>query len=166
MGITGCEYAYLLVFQRDTTRYLSPLRIEADWKLIEKNNRLLANFGAKYVEKDIPPPFSSLDDLRIAYPSEDQGKTKKAPEHIVSRYHALKQVRERFGQLGKLEDSLKIDLQKAMGKAELLVDGDQKLASWKSQTRNRFDTVRFKQEHPKLYKQYLTKNTTRVFRLS
>lgn len=53
-----------------------------------------------------------------------------------------------------------------MGDAELLLgETDTKLASWKTQSRNRFDTSRFREVHPQLYQEYTNENQIRIFRL-
>ncbi|NGP75596.1 YqaJ viral recombinase family protein [Balneolaceae bacterium YR4-1] len=167
MGVLGLDYGYLQVFLRDTAVYLQPLRIEADHKVIQANNERLADWWDKYITRDQPPPLSCLDDVTLRWPSGAAGKAAKAAPDTVNRYYALKQVEERLTGLKLLRESLQLDLKKAIGDAELLVGDDgQKLASWKNQSRNRFDTARFRQDHPKLYKEYTKQNTTRVFRLS
>jgi predicted phage-related endonuclease len=164
--LSDADFAYLMVFLRDTAQYLDPLKVPRDEEFIRSNNQSLANWWNRYVEADQPPPMANDEDLKIRYPSTNEGKAVEASDHIIRRYHALKQVKERLSDLKDLRQSIEMDLKTAMGDAEQLVHENELLATWKTQSRSRFDTTRFREEErPELYKEYTTENQYRVFRL-
>ena len=93
--------------------------------------------------KEIELPMSALDTL----------------EH----YLAAKAQRE---QAEKTEDLLKAELCNVMGDAEYGLIQDQLVCSWKSSTRESFDSKAFKAAHPALFDKFKKTATVRTFRVA
>ena len=93
--------------------------------------------------KEIELPMSALDTL----------------EH----YLAAKEQRE---QAEKTEDLLKAELCNIMGSAEYGLIQDQLVCSWKSSTRESFDSKAFKAAHPALFDKFKKTSTVRTFRVA
>lgn len=165
LSVTGLRYAYLQVYYRDECTYSKPLLILRDDSMIAEMNQKLAGWWCKYVEGDIAPPMESLEDLKIAYPDSEPDSSKQASNSILQSYKALKSVRERIAQLKELKSSYEQDLKEFMGDAETLLDGEDRLATWKSSKRRRFSTLDFKGDYPQLYKEYTNTNQIRMFRI-
>jgi hypothetical protein len=81
----GHQVGWLVVFQRDTARYLGPLKVPREQEFIESNNQALADWWNHYVETDTPPPMQP-DDLTIRYPSANEGSQAEASSHIKGRH--------------------------------------------------------------------------------
>lgn len=165
LSVTGLEYAYLQVYYRDECTYSKPLFILRDDSMIGKMNQKLSSWWIKYVEGDTAPPMESSEDLKIAYPDSEPESTKQATDSIRQSYQALKSVRERIAQLKDLKSSYENDLKEFMGEAETLLDGEDRLATWKTSKRRRFSTSDFKDDYPQLYKEYTNPKQIRIFRI-
>lgn len=165
LSVTGLKYAYLQVYYRDECTYSKPLLILRDDSMIAEMNQKLATWWCKYVEGDMAPPMESSEDLKIAYPDSEPGSSKQATNSIRQSYKALKSVRERIAQLKHLKSSYEQDLKEFMSDAETLLDGEDRLATWKSSKRRRFSTSDFKGDYPQLYKEYTNTNLIRMFRI-
>jgi len=118
LGVTGFEYAYLQVYHRDDCTYSKPLLILPDRDQIEQTNQRLAEWWTTYIKGDTPPPLTSQDDLKLKYPTAEDGKTVQATDDIIRKFHALKQVRERIGQMEDLKESFEMDIKGFMGDGE------------------------------------------------
>lgn len=161
--ITGFEYAYLQIYERNSCIYHDPVFIERDEYLIQRNRQKLIEFWHNHILEDQPPDFQNSEDLKIAYPQEDQDKVIEASDEIFNRWLTLKQVRQRKKELQELETSLKNELKEEMGDAEELnYDGEQ-LCTWKSSSRRRFSVSSFREDHPDLYDHYAKEKQTRRF---
>lgn len=165
LGITRYDFAYLLVYYRDTCTYSKPLLIEPNHELIDSNNQQLAKWWKQYVEQDQPPPLSNEDDLKLRYPTSEEGSSIEASEKILLKHASLKQVRQRIKDLEELKGSLELDIKEFMGDKELLQSGQRQLASWKQSDRSYFDSVSFREDYPELYKEYKSTTSTRTFRI-
>ncbi|TYP94864.1 putative phage-type endonuclease [Fodinibius salinus] len=166
LNVLNLDYCYLQLFFRDSATYPPPLLILRDDSMIAEMNQKLSSWWVKHVEGDIAPPMESSEDLKIAYPDSEPDSSKQATDSIRRSYNALKNVRERISQLKDLKSSYEHDLKEFMGDTETLLDGNnQRLATWKSSNRRRFSTSDFKDDYPKLYKEYANTNKIRIFRI-
>jgi len=165
LSVTGLQYAYLQVYYRDECTYSKPLLILRNDSMIAEMNQKLSSWWVKHVEGDVAPPMESSEDLKIAYPDSEPDSSKQATDSIRQSYKALKSVRERISQLKDLKSSYERDLKEFMGDNETLLDGDDRLATWKTSKRRRFSTSDFKDDHPQLYKEYGKTNQIRIFRI-
>jgi predicted phage-related endonuclease len=93
--------------------------------------------------KEIELPMSALDTLE--------------------NYLAIKTQRE---QLETTEDLLKAELCNVLGDAEYGLIQDELVCSWKSSTRESFDSKAFKAAHPALFDKFKKTTTVRTFRVA
>jgi hypothetical protein len=93
--------------------------------------------------KEIELPMSALDTLE--------------------NYLAIKTQRE---QLEASEDLLKAELCNVLGDAEYGLIQDELVCSWKSSTRESFDSKAFKAAHPALFDKFRKTSTVRTFRVA
>lgn len=94
-----------------------------------------------------PPSVSNLDDVALAYPSDD-GTTVQADQQVMTAVRELMGVRAQLKALGQREKDLKFEVASSMGAASTLVEGDQVVATYKGQSRETVDTKRLRAEYP------------------
>jgi|GEM_PF-1770454 len=165
LNVLNLDYCYLQLFFRDTATYPPALLILRDESMIAEMNQKLSSFWTNHIEGDQPPPMSSNDDLKIAYPDSEPDSSKQATDRILQSYKALKSVRQRIAQLKELKSSYEQNLKEFMGDKETLLEGDERLATWKTSQRRRFSTSDFKDDYPQLYKEYANTKQIRMFRI-
>ena len=62
------------------------------------------------------------------------------------------------------KSQIELDIKKSMGEKEMMVSEDgEVLSTWKSSITNRFDTKKFKTEHPLDYSNYINATESRRF---
>jgi putative phage-type endonuclease len=135
-----------------------------DQELFDVVAEHLRSFWFNNVIADVPPEPSSLLEIEQFY-KKDNGDAVTATAEVAEateRREALKTA--------KKETEAAIDEQEAiikghMGEHAILVDQfGTKLATWKNQTANRFDSTAFKKAHPELHAAFTKQSESRVFR--
>lgn len=120
-------------------------------------------FWENHVLKQIPPEKTEKE-LLEQFPR-DNGKTVEATTEILIEFNhliALKEARKQLDEkIEKLENFLKIQI----GENQQMNAGEIKLFTFQSQKTKRFDSNKFKEDHPDLYKMYLKETENRVLRL-
>ena len=163
--LTGYDYAYLFVFERDTAEYHHPKLIERDKGRIKQNTDRLIEWWHRYVVQDQPPEPVNTDDTLLLYPESHDSVVTEASEHVLAQLHNLRKIKDRKKELDQQEEALKTTIQEYMGSAEKLVYGGQTLATWKNQQSVRLDSRKLKQEQPDIYQKFSQTNHTRRFTL-
>lgn len=124
------------------------------------------NFWHNHVLKEVAPDPINMDDAINLWQHANNDKAITAEGNIK---HAFDKVRDIKTQIKKLELELKnqlLPIYEAMKDAAILNDEyGNTLATWKTQTSNRFNTTTFKKERQDIYNQYLTTTETRVFKI-
>jgi len=132
-------------------------------KLIIEGTRA---FWYDYVKANVMPPFQTYDDVYGVYPISDPALVKTADSAMILAVQRLRDLGNESKRFDKEKYLIKKFIAAKMGSCEKLVDLDgNELLSWKSQSANRFDTAKFKELHPDLYKQFTRSSDSRVFRL-
>ena len=166
LALTGYELAFLQIYERDTCRFLEPIRIERDEDLIIYMESKLITWWNTYMldgsEGRRPEPINGEDTL-ILYPESSPEQVVEITPAGYSLYQELFEVRDRKADLIKQEEHLKTKLKEKLGKAERLVLSGETIVSWKSQSTTRLDSSAIKREHPDFYKQYSKTTKTRRF---
>lgn len=118
-----------------------------------------------HVETRLPPDPINLHDADKRWPhSAERGVTASA--EIVLAIEQLKQLRKAEKEACEKADAAELTLKTYMGEADCLTDAQgRRLASWKSQTRDGFDTKAFAEAHPDLVAQFRRISSFRVFRV-
>lgn len=102
-----------------------------------------------------PLPYT-VDDVMLKYPRHIEGKCIQAGEDILRNVERLKEVRDELKRFNDEKDSLEDSLKMSMLDAELLMDGDRVVATWKTaKDSQRFNAKRFTAENPELAKAYI-----------
>ena len=139
--------------------------IERDDELIETIQTRLVQFWEEHVVPRVPPPPVNVDDLSMLYPK-DLTDTKLAEEWLWETCQKIKALDHKIKGYGIDRDLLALSVKSFMGDASVLADDEGKaLATWKAPKDSKvFNMELFKDEQPKLHKQYLeTRPNSRRF---
>jgi putative phage-type endonuclease len=164
MAVTECPAALLACLVGGQRLELREVRLDVD--VVEAMLEREADFLG-YVRRDSPPPpdgsDSARDAIRALHP-ESSGKTIRLDR---ATWEACKELRARKSQLDAVKRQaaeLQQVVELAMGDAETAVSPlDTPAARWPNVVSKRFDTTRFRQDHPALYDEYAVAKTTRRF---
>lgn len=164
--LTGYQYGYLQIMERDTGYFHDPIYIERNEELIAINTQKVIEWWEDHVMADVPPDAMTDEDLLILYPDAKQGETVEANPRLYAYYEQLRKVRERLDEYKTHKESLEHLLKEELGSAERMELAGRTLLSWKNSTQRRFDTITFRKEYPQLYKEFLKETTTRRFTIN
>lgn len=84
-------------------------------------------------------------------------------DSLEEKFAQLRHIRSELASYKELEDQLKAEICEAMGEADTATIGGRTVATWKSQTRDTFDTKAFRAAHPELASQFTKQTNTRSF---
>lgn len=134
----------------------------------EELAKLLTERAAAFwhlVETDTPPEPVTLTDTALRWP-QSQGRTVVANDSITHAVGDLKKGREQEAEIKAKNDATEVMLKAFMGDAGGLIDAHHHLlATWRTQTANRFNIAGFTEAYPELAAQYRKTSEYRVFRL-
>jgi len=166
MAVTGAERWYLAVLVLNKAFHVFTIeRDEAEIAALVEAERY---FWHEHVLKQVPPtPDGSESTSEIIKQFFPEARQKDSvpifgyEDKIRSYLDLDAQIKE----LERQQEALRQELQLAIGDAEIgRAQGYS--VEWKNQTRQTFDTTRFKKEQAELYKQYLKPaQTVRVFKI-
>lgn len=162
MVVTGFKRFHIgaLVGGNDARHYVVDFDPELAGMLIARA-RLFWN----YVETRTPPDPKTLADTARRWPRSLERSIVATP-NIIESIRELKTKRAEEKCAGEQADAIEVSLKAFMSDASAVTDGNhQLLATWRSQSRTRFDVGRFTAEHPEFVSQYQSTNEFRVFRL-
>lgn len=86
-------------------------------------------------------------------------------DSLKDKFSQLRHVRSELASYKELEDKLKAEICEAMGDADTATISGRTVATWKSQTRETFDSKAFRIAHPELATQFTKQTNTRTFLL-
>lgn len=139
--------------------------IPFDQELFDGVSQHLTDFWFNHVIADVPPAPQSLIEIDRYY-ARDNGDCITAEDNVVealNRRDDLRAAKKDTEAAIEAEDAI---IKGFMGDNALLVDRyGAKLASWKNQTTNRFDSTAFKKVHPDLHAEFTKQSESRVFRV-
>lgn len=119
----------------------------------------------KHVETKQPPDPVTLADTDLRWP-QSHGRVVIANESIVHAIDQLKELRGAEGEACKKADDIEVMLKAFMGDAAGLSDAHHNvLATWRTQSANRFNVSEFVAAYPDLAAQFRKISEYRVFRL-
>lgn len=122
------------------------------------------HFWKHHILTDITPSPTNLKDIQSLYPkSEPKGcpVTKEIEDSLL----ALASLKPGMRVLLEREEKYKLHIMDYMKDSDTILDGENILATWKTQNRSNLDIDRLKKEHPEIYDKYKKEQTTRVFRM-
>ena len=163
MIVTGWKRFHLaaLVGGNDARHYIIDFDPELGQMLVAR-----ARAFWEYVETNTPPNPTTLEDAKKRWPVALMDQAIMATEGIDFAFNKLKEFRDEEQDAKKRADDLEVSIKAFMGEAALLTNNKHEaLATWRQQSRERFDEGKFTREHPQLACQYRTQSTFRVFRM-
>lgn len=161
MEIFDVDFAYIavLIGGRDYRHY----RIERDRELAADLLARAKEFWENHVMKNVPPEPQNAADVQKLYP-QDNGDSTQADTETLIAYNELCILNEQAKVLEQQINERQEWLKTKIGQHAIMLSGEEKLFTWKTQNSRRFDSKTFQAEHPDLYKQYTKTTQTRVFR--
>lgn len=162
MYLAGLKIAYVpvLIGREDFRIY----KVERDEELERMIVPKLISFWKDHVEKRIPPPPVTLDDVYAAFPKHEPLQV-EATESIYGTVLSLGRVKEELKSLKEKEEEYQKIILSHMGVADELVYGGKTLATWRTQTSKRLNTARLKELFPQAVEECTGETESRVFRL-
>lgn len=138
-------------------------RIERDDVTIKAIRSQEIEFWGR-VQSQTPPEASNVADIMRLY-GKDAGTAVEANEAIETDIIALQNLKEQAKKLGASIEQAEERIKLYMADAAILTVHGMPVATWKTQTSNRFDSTAFKAANPALYEQFKKPTESRVFRL-
>lgn len=165
MHLTGLDVAVLATF---AGLHLSVVEIPRRQPVIDAMLTLAERF-VEYVRTDTQPPASGhpkdREALALAWPEQTAGRVVRETREVAAARRELAKVREQAKAVKARDDALSAEITDFMRDAETLVSlHDDVVATWRAQTSRRFNTDRFKADHPGLYESYREPQPSRVLR--
>ena len=162
MVVTGLKRFHLgaLLGGNDARHYI----IEYDDELATLLVNRARDFW-RHVETHTPPDPMNLHDADKRWPRSTE-RTVMASTEVILALEQLKALRAQEKGAGEKADATELTLKAFIGEADTLTDAQgRRLASWKSQSRESFDTKAFTECHPELAAQFRKVSNYRVFRV-
>lgn len=138
-------------------------RVLRDEETIAAMRAKEVEFWDRIVRRDPPPPSTAGDILELF--ERDSGRVINADESTIKAVYRMREIKELLKPLEREYEKLKERVQIYMQDAAVLAVGGIPLATWKTQTSNRFDQQAFAAAHPLLLEQFKHASESRVFRL-
>ena len=167
LNVLDYDYAYIAVIIGNFDFQYK--RIERDQELIDLVEERATKFWLENVKQGIPP---EIDGSQSTKESLDQlyspSYVNKVPmdKIMIQTAEELARIKSTIKDLNmvKTEKENKIKLYMGQHEAEEITS-ETIIANWKTQVSKRFDTKRFKSEHPEIAANYMNETTTKVLRL-
>ena len=129
-----------------------------------KIKKAAIDFWNNHIIPNIPPPIETVEDAQKMF-SKVSNLEKEIDKETELSVKELQKLAEEKKEIKEKEEAIKLDVMKYMQDKQYLVKDNRKIISWKTQNRDAFNITKFKTEHPETYKNYLQKNTMRIFKL-
>ena len=143
-------------------------RIERDEEVIKNLIKIERDFWENYViPRQMPAPDGSdaaTEIIKKMYPNSNPEQVIKLPKSYESKLQRLDEIKELIRKLDREKKQIEQEIQVKMGENEIAIIGDRRV-TWKTIHSNRFDSKRFKQDHPDLYKKYINETSYRKFQI-
>lgn len=140
-------------------------RIKRDEEAIAMLREREVAFWQGHVLPRVPPEPVNADDVLRRWPRDD-GATVEASEGIIGDVVELRNLLAHLKQMEAEKERIADRLREAFGPAAVLVDAQGKpLATYKTQTAQRFDQRAFGEAHPQLLAEFKRASESRVLRI-
>lgn len=154
LGVAGYEHASLAWLT--SGRNFGFKDIEFNKSFYEWMVSEVETFWNENVLKGIAPAPVNLQDIISIYPKSEDGKGIEVSEEIALMCEELKTLNEQLDKMEEGKKAIEEKIKMAFGDAESISYGGTTLATWKSsKPSEKFDSKRFKAEHPELAAQYI-----------
>ena len=167
MAVVGVPLALVVVlWERPDLDRTDVLVKEYSYDVVTGNEMLAlgAEIAAAVDARELGAfPVESLDEAKKLNPHGEDDEVLEIPEDRAALVSELRAAGEAFDSAKERLEFAKGQLANLMGEATIATLGDEVVATWKNSTSNRFDTKRFKTDHPDLHAEYLAESTSRRF---
>lgn len=167
LAVTGLDVGYLAVhYGGQKMDY--PYRIERDDEAIGALLTYAETWWADFVDTRIPPPLilADQDILTDVYRGDKDLSPFTAQGDVLEAYAAYVDAHRREKEAKAEKDEAGFIVKKAMGDQTALIDNlGTVLATWAPRSSNRFDTTRFRKDHPDLAAEYTKTSQSRTFNI-
>lgn len=164
LGNTQAEICHLAVLIGG--QKFKQYQIARDDELIKILHDEAKSFWHGNVLADNPPDPTTLNDCLHRWANHVDGKVIDADQSLIDLIAEYKDMKAALKDGEAEADALKLQIVKRIEDAEcIVVNGNKKLLSFKSQSSSRFDSKAFKAAHPELSEQFTKTSATRVLRV-
>ena len=154
MGICGYNEGYIAYDVLTSPDGFGFRKFNFDPEIFDSIVKVCKHFWESYVIGDETPQPASGSDVLHLFP-QSTAKVVTAPDHVAEAVRQLKDSKEAVKVLEEQQEALEVEIKNAIGDADTLMYDGAVLATWKSSKPSmRFDSARFKAEHPDLYSEY------------
>lgn len=141
-------------------------KIERDEELIEQLIGIEKDFWENNVLQGVPPEIDGSDAsvkfLNAMYPDSDEETSTDLPEETDQYFDAIEALKDEVKGLQERQKEYENKIKQMIGGHEKAFS-PRHMASWKTVEANRFDSKRFKLEHPELYTKFVSTSKQRRF---
>ena len=164
MAITGATHCYVAILVGNEEVIIH--KLDRDENAIDEIMKIEKEFWETYVlGNNIPLPDGSEDYSKFISgfyeDTIDEVLVIFEKQEILNKYD---EVKSKIKELDKEKKSMEQFFKSQMGNYEVAFIGDRKI-TWKKQSKTIFDTKRFKNDYPELYKDYAKEISSRVFKI-
>ena len=122
-------------------------------------------FWEECVQKRMPPPPTTFEDLKALHPTDDGSVVTATPE-VLEAVDRLREVKAQAKEIDTETKDLELRIKTHLGDAAALTDEAGKtLATWKTQQSTRLDQKALKAEEPDTFERFQTTSSMRVLRV-
>ncbi len=164
MGISQTEKCSLAVLIGGQQFRFYEIRFDA-----ELFQMLLDECGAfwnKHVLADVPPAPTTFDDVLHRWSKHNPDQAVTADSELLEAVQEYKSLNGDIKAAQEELDQLKIKICSSMEDAEMIIDQEKRIATFKYQERTTLDSKALKAAHPEIYEQFSKTSSTRVLRIS
>lgn len=160
-SILNADYVDIPVLFFGSTFHI--YRYERNLQLEKMIRDRLIQFWEHNVMQHIAPEISNINDAKRIYRASN-GNPVTADKEALEAANRLKEIKEQEALLKKEKEANQLKIQKYLGEYDSLLDFEgNKVCTWRDYDANRFDSTRFKHEHPKMYEKYVKTTHARRF---
>ena len=163
MEVVGMDYAVIPVFIM--TRWAMEFRVYNVAKskiIVPQMIEAERDFYENHVLTFTPPEARNLKDIGKIFPH-SEAKEIAASEEVFDAVKRLAEVKAEIKDLEKQKDLVELEVKTFMKDADTLRYLNKTIATWKSNTVNRIDVTRFRQEMPDIAKEFTKQSEERRF---
>jgi len=162
---TGVNEIMWVVFDSTLDLHFHVQGVSSDEKRahIEACRKFLASIDMGIMPDDAVLEYRHVQEIHSNAEPSKEIELPMSALATLEHYLAVKEQRE---QAEKTEDLLKAELCNVLGDAEYGLIQDQLVCTWKSSTRESFDSKAFKAAHPALFDKFKKTATVRTFRVA
>ncbi|HMA60113.1 MAG TPA: YqaJ viral recombinase family protein [Halanaerobiales bacterium] len=164
LAVTGFEKAYLAVLVLDK-RWFNYYEVDRDDELIEYLIQEEKDFWESYVLTGVMPPIEEADlknkIIDKLYPEAKEGKIVHLDIGINELIEKRIDYKETENKFKNLRQEVETKIKDLLGEAELGFYQGQQVVKWRNINSSRFDSKKFRSEHPDLYSEYLNESSYR-----